>query len=34
MFGLIPNNYFHLGEQKKHEARTREVDERERAAAL
>jgi hypothetical protein len=34
MLGLIPNNYFHLEEQKKNEARAREVDERERAAVL
>jgi len=26
MSGLIPNNYFHLGEQKKNETRTHEVD--------
>jgi hypothetical protein len=32
MLGFIPNNYFHLNEQKKNEVSTHEVDERERAS--
>jgi hypothetical protein len=34
MFAFIPNNYFHLSEQKKNGVRTYEMDEREGAVVL